>query len=574
MVRVSRSLGVVLSVILLGTSGPAEAKTDVVTLVKSATSATEITRRLKRYVPVKLGLPMAKIAKDIRPLLAPLKRASDHIDAIFWQQASADGARLLRELLGSKAPAAVGLARMMKIHYGVWDRHHNDEAFIGNQPRPAGANFYPADLSRREVEDRIKRKYALAEGYYSPYTVLVRKGDKLVAVPYRQAYRKDLAAAATDLREAAASYRCSPSGANPCPCAALAKYLEARAKSFGNDDYRTSEFLWMQATTCPLDIVIGPYEYYEDRLMGLKTAYEAIITYRNDVETKRFAKFLPHDNGLFLNLPVSAQVRERFQRIKATPITVADVLYTAGDARAGYQIRAVHLPNDPAVRKARGTKKFIFRNVVKAKFDTLVKPVAKKLFSPKYLKKLSFKAYFNMLLMWQLAHQVVPGKIVLPDKTRTTARQRLRERYDIVNYLKGEAIALLNYFYFRKQGVLAKGQDAQMAVTYLASLFDTVRLARGSPSSLAKTIMYNYLAHEWVFRYNSRTKTFEVNADMMSKAVRKLSAEALDIIARGDYDGAGRLVVEYGIVPPEMRQKLAAMSALPVDISPQYVTFK
>ncbi len=574
MVRGILSYGLSFSLVLLSFAEPTFAKTDVVSVVRSAANTSEISRRLKRYVPVKLGLPQAKIEKDLLPLLAPLKRAADHIDTIFWTQASGDGASMLRQLLGSKAPAAVDLAKMMQIHYGVWDRHHNDEPFIGNRPRPAGANFYPADLSRREFENRIKKKYALAESYYSPYTILVRKGDALMAVPYSKAFRQELAAAGTDLREAAAAYRCSPSATNPCPCAPLTRFLQGRAKSFTNNDYRTSEMLWMASSQCPLDVVIGPYEYYEDRLMGLKTAFEAIITYRDDTETKRFTKLLPHDNGLFLNLPVSALVRARFQRTKPTPITIADVLYTAGDAKAGYQIRAVHLPNDPVVRKARGSKKFIFRNVVKAKFDMLVKPVAKHLFSSKTLKKLSFKSYFNTLLMWQLAHQVVPGKIILRDKSRTTARQQLRERYEIINYVKGEAVALLNYFYLSRKGVLPRGRDAQMAVTYLASLFDAVRLAHGTPQSLAKTIMYNYLSHEWVFRYNSRSRTFEVNPPMMHKAVRKLTAEALEIIGRGDYDGAGRLVVEYGIVAPEMRQKLVSMRNLPVDIYPEYMSFK
>jgi hypothetical protein len=462
----------------------------------------------------------------------------------------------------------------MRIHYGVWDRHNNDAPYIGNQPRPSGANFYPADLSRRELEDRIRKDYTLASSYYSPYTVLTRKGDSLLAIPYRKAYRQQLASAATALQEAAGAYRCNPSGATPCTCAALTQFLVARAKSFASDDYRSSEMLWMAATQCPLDVVMGPYEYYEDRLMGLKTSYEAIISYRDDAETRRFANLLQHENGLFQNLPVSARVRRRFQPTKATPITIADVIYTAGDARAGSQIRAVHLPNDPAVRKARGSKKFIFRNVVKAKFDTLIKPVANQLFGKKTRKQLSFNAYFNTLLTWQLAHLVVPGSIILPDKSRTTARRQLRERYEIINYLKGEAIALLNYFYLRDQGVFPKNQDQAMAVTYLASLFDTVRLARGTPQSVSKTIMYNYLSQEWVFRYNSRTQTFEVNPREMNRAVKKLTTEAMEIIARGDYDGAGRLVVEYGIMQPEMRQKLAAMADLPVDILPQYTTFK
>ncbi|MDP6947015.1 MAG: hypothetical protein QF464_22895, partial [Myxococcota bacterium] len=73
------------------------------------------------------------------------------------------------------------------------------------------------------------------------------------------------------------------------------------------------------------------------------------------------------------------------------------------------------------------------------------------------------------------------------------------------------------------------------------------------------------------FRYNPRKKRFEVNPPALEVAVRKLAAEVLQILARGDYDGAGQLIVSFGIVPGEVRQKLAELEDLPVEILPSYV---
>jgi hypothetical protein len=330
----------------------------------------------------------------------------------------------------------------------------------------------------------------------------------------------------------------------------------------------------MDSTTCPLDMVIGPYEYYEDRLVGLKTSYEAIVTYRYDRETARFKQLLTHHDGLFENLPLSPVLRRRIERAKPSPITIADALYTAGEARAGYQIRAFRLPNDEVVRRSKGSKKFILRNVVKAKFDHLIKPVAAKIFSKKDLKNVSFDAYFDVLLTWQMAHGLLPGNIALPDRSKATVRQRLRERYTIIDALRGEAIALLNYFYLLKKGALPKGSAAKMATTYLATLFDYARLAAGAPQTVAKTIIYSYLRQHWVFRYAPRSQTFEVNSAVMENAVRQLVAETIEILTRGDYDGAGRLIVDYGIMPAEMRQKLVELAELPTDIRPTYTTME
>lgn len=577
-VRLSAVCLALISTLALSSSSSA-APPNAYELVRNALAPSVIKDRLNRYAPVDLGLSKGKKVPDqLQPMLKPLKRAADAVDRVFWQQVSSDGLAIYKALSAAKADAAQNLAKYMRIHAGIWDRHANDEPFISQRARPAGANFYPSDMSRREIEAYISSHPKEAPRLWSPYTVVKRNNSKLVAQPYSKAYKADLKAAGVALREAASAYKCgngpASEGALPpdCPCAGLARFLEARADSFNTDDYRKSELMWVASTTCPLDIAIGPYEYYEDRLLGLKTAYEAIVTFRDERDTARFEMLQQHQQGLFENLPLPNGLRSRFLRVKPAQITVGDVLYTAGDASVGYQIRAFLLPNDDVVRQTRGTKSMILRNVVRAKFDQLVKPVAQQLLPPKAMKQLSFDAYFDILLTWQFAHTLVPDAIVLPDRTTTTSQQQLRERYAIIELLKGEVVALANYFYLAGKGVIGSRDPTKMGYTYLASLFDSARLAAGSPQTVAKTIIYNYLAHEWVFRYNPRTQTFEVNPPAMPAAVRKLAAETLQVLGRGDYQGAGRLIVEFGIMPPEMRQKLSTLAKLPVDIRPRYTS--
>lgn len=553
-------------------STEASAKESVATLVKSGLSFNVVEERLKRYVPVDIGLGKRVVTADVQPMLGALKRAADSIDKIYWRQVSSDGASKHAILNASSVPAAQNLAALMQIHYGIWDRHQDDSPFLGARPRNPGATFYPADLSRREFEGYINTHLDQAEQLYSPYTLVRREGDGLKAIAYSTAYREDLAKASAALRMAASQYRCNPGSEDACPCASFVSFLEARSASLLDDDYRSSEYIWMDARSCPLDMVIGPYEYYEDRLAGLKTSYEAIVIYRDETESKRFQKLQSHHDGLFNNLPLSAALRRRIQRAKPSPINIADALYAAGDARAGTQVRAVHLPNDEVVRRAKGSKKVILRNVVKAKFDHLIKPVARHLLNKKALKNISFDAYFNLLLTWQMAHSLLPANLGLTPGAKVTTRQRLKERYTIMNSLRGEAVALVNYFYLLKQGAFRKGSATKMATTYLATLFDSARLAAAAPQTIAKTIIFSYLREKWVFRYNPKTQTFEVNPPAMEGAVRQLAEEAIEVLTRGDYDGAGRLIVDYGIMPAEMRQKLVAMRDLPTDIRPTYVS--
>ncbi len=583
-----------------------------VVLLKRSITPQEITKRLARYVPARLGVSASAIPADVKGMLPHLRRAADRIDRVYWDQVSADGwemrAALRRTARFAKTAEADQFARFMEIHYGPWDRHADDRPFLGRAVRTPGANYYPSDISKREIDSWVRKHPDSAAGLYSPYSVVRRDRKGLHTVPYSKAFSARLSEAAKALTAAAAAYKCNepptpavvppppqpppkkktrrrskrkgkrvatpPPPVTPppprCRCAPLADFLRARAKSFGDDSYLTSEILWLEARDCPLDIAIGPYEYYEDRLLGLKTSFEAIVYLRDDTESARFRRFLKHYDGMVANLPIPDTLRPRFQTIAPSPITIGNVLYTAGDARSGYQIRAFVLPNDESVRRARGTKNVILKNVVKAKFDAVARPVARRIFAPKLYNKVSFEAYYDILMAWQFAHGVVPGTIQLPGGKRTSARQLLQARYTLMELVMGESIALLNYTWLRDKGELRKRSDEGVAATFLASFFDAARLGASSPQTIAKAIIYNYLAQEWVFRYNATKRTFEVNPPNLGKAVRKLTAEVLDIVARGDYEGAGRLILQHGILPGEVRSKLSELDDLPVGILPQY----
>jgi hypothetical protein len=68
-------------------------------------------------------------------------------------------------------------------------------------PKYPGANFYPHDATRKEIEEAAKKDAAIL----SPYTFVERdKSGKLITVPYSKKFKKELTAIVKLLREAAA----------------------------------------------------------------------------------------------------------------------------------------------------------------------------------------------------------------------------------------------------------------------------------------------------------------------------------------------------------------------------------
>src|SRR3546814_5534843 len=94
-----------------------------------------------------------------------------------------------------------------------------------------------------------------------PYTTLFRS-----AVPYSEEYKQWLEPAAKLLEQAAAI----------TGNASLKKFLTLRAEAFRTNEYYESELAWMDLKDTPIEVVVGPYEVYTDRLYGTKTAFEEI----------------------------------------------------------------------------------------------------------------------------------------------------------------------------------------------------------------------------------------------------------------------------------------------------------
>ncbi|KHN30805.1 Nudix hydrolase 3 [Glycine soja] len=235
--------------------------------------------------------------------------------------------------------------------------------------KPAGANFYPPDMDKMEFElwkDSLeKHEQKEATGFFS---VIKRHSEfildshlsdnktgshDLYIVPYSEEY-KSLLAKASDLLHKAGDISDSPG---------LKRLLHSKADAFLSNDYYDSDIAWMELDS-KLDVTIGPYETYEDKLFGYKATFEAYIGIRDDEATAQLKLF--GDNLLLLeqNLPMDSAYKS--EDVNAAPIRVIQLLYNAGDVK-GPQTLAFNLPNDERIVKDRGSSMVMLKNVSEAK---------------------------------------------------------------------------------------------------------------------------------------------------------------------------------------------------------------
>ncbi len=523
-------------------------------------SETYVKAQLKKFAPVTMSVPEKDLSPEQQKALHYLVLAADVMDHLFWVQAGPNCLKVRKELQekAKKDPAYKDVLRLVNIMAGPYNRLEAFKTFYGHYKKPLGGTFYPLKMTKQWFNSFLASHPEQKEAFLSPVTVIRQRDSKLVAVPYSVEYANDLHKAADYLNKAARFVK------NPT----LKKFLLSRAKAFTDNRYFQSDCDWMDVKGDGLEVTIGPYEVYEDRLFNYKAAFETFIGLVDPVESRKMALVKKHIGAIEDNLPVPDKYKGK-GRSKGSPIRVIDLIYATGDAHKGVQTLAYNLPNDEHVRKVKGSKKVLLKNMSNAKFEMILRPIAKLVLTKAQLPFLSFDAYFNHTLMHEISHGVGPG-FIEKNGTRTTVNLALKDTYSAIEEAKADVLGEYNTLFFIKKGWFPQKLEDTSKVTYLAGIFRSVRFGVSEAHGKANMIQYNYLKQFGVFKYDPKTRKFSVDTKKFAAGIKALAHDLLMLEAEGNYRKAKAFIQTYGSVPEEVKEALAGMGSIPVDVWPSY----
>jgi hypothetical protein len=518
-------------------------------------AAGEASGATERLAKVEMPVDTSFLNAEERDVVNLLLQAADLMNPIYLRQASADNVKLREEIAAKNDPALLEKFDQMM---GPWDELDEDKPFFGNSSRPAGAGFYPADLTKEQFDDYLAKHPDEAKALTDPYTVVKRQGDKLVAVPYSVEYKEWLEPAAKLMEQAAA--RTSN--------ASLKKFLTLRAKAFRTDDYFESELAWMDVNGTPIEMVIGPYETYTDGLYGRKTAFEAYVTLRNPKESAALDVYKSHLRDMEANLPVEEKYKN-FQRGFESPISVVDQLQGGGDSKHGIPSIAFNLPNDERVREAKGAKKVILQNVLGAKYDRILQPMAGLVLVPEDAANVNKKYMYMETLFHELSHSLGPGSIVVNGR-KTTVDQELKDVGSGFEEAKADVMGAYNVLFMMDKGVLPAAEKPQIRAAYVAGLFRAMRFGDTDAHGRGAAMQYRYLRDKGGFVWDANAKRFRIDPAKLDAGIRDLVGEIVRLQANGDYNGVKAFLGKWAVMDAEAKQVTGTMTHIPVDIWPNY----
>ncbi|GGA01634.1 hypothetical protein GCM10010923_08020 [Blastomonas marina] len=524
----------------------------------SAEAGYDLRAQYDKLAEIRMAPETGYLTAEERDVVNLLIDASTYMDAIYLRQRGADLPAVRAAIARSKRGDRDLLLAMFDRNFGPWDEVAELHPFWGADEMPLGAGFYPADMTKAEFDAYLAANPGQRDDLLSPYTVVKRDGDRLVAVPYSVEYAEWLKPAAALLDRAAART------SNP----SLKKFLSLRADSFLSDDYFESEMAWMDLEGTPIEVAIGPYEVYTDRLYGTKTAFESFVTLKDPDASAALAKYKNYLRDMEGNLPIEDRYKN-FTRGFESPIAVADQVHGGGDNVPGVQTIAFNLPNDERVREAKGAKKVILSNVLGAKFDRILDPMGAVVLKPAQ-NRLVMKKYMEAnTLFHELAHSLGPGTITV-DGRETTVNAELKEQYSALEESKADVMGIWNILYMMEKGELPAAEKPQLFSTYFTGLFRSMRFGTESAHGRGAKLQYGYLKAKGAFAWDAAAQRYTVDYAKMEQGIRDLLHDQLMLQATGDYAGTVAFFDQWAQLDAAAESRFAAMGEIPVDIRPVY----
>ena len=165
-----------------------------------------------------LETDLSVLTDNQKKMIPILMEAGKIMDDLFWYEAYGDKNEILAKATDPD------LKKFININYGPWDRLDGNAPFVeGVDAKPAGANYYPADMTKEEFEA------ADLEGKTDLYNFVRRdENGKLITVPYHVQFSAEVKKASDLLLQAA----------DLADNAGLKNYLTLRAKALLDDNYQ------------------------------------------------------------------------------------------------------------------------------------------------------------------------------------------------------------------------------------------------------------------------------------------------------------------------------------------------
>ncbi len=118
----------------------------------SAPDGYDMAAQRARFADVRMTPDVSFLNAEERQVVNLLIQAADLMSAAYLRQVNARNPEIRQAIAAGTGPDRDALLDMFYLHFGPWDTLAEYHPFYGDRPAPAGAGFYPEDLTREAFE--------------------------------------------------------------------------------------------------------------------------------------------------------------------------------------------------------------------------------------------------------------------------------------------------------------------------------------------------------------------------------------------------------------------------------------
>ena len=503
-----------------------------------------VNRLVENYAQVTIPAPdLSGITDNGKEVLKLYRMAADEVDKIYWQQYYGNAESFLNSLTD---PAEKQYA---EINYGPWDRTTGKPFLPGYGLKPAGAGFYPADMTPEEYLSWNNADKS------SPYTLIRRSADgSLKTVWYHDAFAQSIGRIEEYLTRAA----------DVTIKESVRNYLLNMVEALKTDNYYESNKAWLEMNDSKMDLVIGPIEAADDGLYGMKASYGAYVLLKNLQRTEElnalsarmpeYQKMLPGDPANHAFVPGAE-----------SDIFSCNVLYCSGYPNAGFKVIGINFPYDAKVQAELGSRTIIFDNIIREKFNRTVHPVGSALLEDVYQPHVDASAFYWLIVFREIAKGLGVKETV---NGMGTVAEALGNEALAVEKAKSNVLgAWLCAQEAEAYNISALFQKEDVLTTFVTNTIRSTRFGAADPTGIANIVVYNYLLESKAILWNASGR-YSIDYEKTWQALEALGAEFLRIQAHGDLEAARAFITRYGVAGPESLsdKRVLENAGIPVDI--------
>jgi hypothetical protein len=217
------------------------------------------------------------------------------------------------------------------------------------------------------------------------------------------------------------------------------------------------------------------------------------------------------------------------------------------------------------VQLKKGTRRLQLKNSMQAKFDRILSPIADELIAEDQRRHINFDAFFSNVMFHEVAHGLGIKNTI---NGKGTVREVLKEQHAALEEGKADVLGLYMITKLHQRGELKEPDLDDNYVTFLASIFRSIRFGASSAHGRANAAQFSFFEGRGAFSRDSSTGRYRVDFTKMRSAVDSLAGLILQLQGNGDYAGVTRFMADRGKLSPTLQGDLQRLGSkgIPVDI--------